>query len=68
MTELRKSHKISVFGKNIPPPIIDFEELHTKYNVTEQLVKNLAACNYPQPTPIQMQAMPILLKVSVKLF
>ncbi|XP_055843283.1 DEAD box protein 52 homolog [Episyrphus balteatus] len=59
---LRKENKISVIGKNIPPPITAFEDLQTLYNVSPKLVNNLAACKYPTPTPIQMQSMPIMLK------
>ena len=47
------------------PPIETFEQLIVENQVPEQVVKNLAACGYETPTPIQMQAIPILLKVSL---
>ncbi|KAI9590402.1 DExD-box helicase 52 [Glossina fuscipes fuscipes] len=59
---LRKENQITVLGKNIPPPFTTFEELHTTYNVSKNLVRNLMNCNYSQPTPIQMQAITIMLK------
>lgn len=59
---LRKENQITVLGKNIPPPFTTFEELHTTYNVSKNLVRNLVNCNYSQPTPIQMQAITIMLK------
>ncbi|TMW49675.1 hypothetical protein DOY81_005244 [Sarcophaga bullata] len=59
---IRKENRIAVMGKNIPPPISTFEELHTTYNMSEKLVQNLINCNYAKPTAIQMQAMPIMLK------
>ena len=59
---IRKENRIAVMGKNIPPPISTFEELHTIYNMSEKLVQNLVSCNYAKPTAIQMQAMPIMLK------
>lgn len=59
---IRKENRITVLGKNIPPPITSFEELHTTYNMNERLVQNLVNCNYSKPTAIQMQAIPIMLK------
>ncbi|XP_037932294.1 probable ATP-dependent RNA helicase DDX52 [Teleopsis dalmanni] len=62
LATLRKDKRITVLGKNIPPPIISFEELHTNYNISQRLLANLCAYNYPQPTPIQMQSIPIMLQ------
>ncbi|CAD6215837.1 GSCOCG00000653001-RA-CDS [Cotesia congregata] len=62
INRLRNEHRISVIGKNVPKPIKSFEDLKTFYNVPEDLVKNLAECNYSTPTPIQMQAIPIMLE------
>ncbi|XP_037827303.1 probable ATP-dependent RNA helicase DDX52 isoform X2 [Lucilia sericata] len=59
---IRKENRITVLGKNIPPPISSFEELHTNYNMSEKLVQNLVNCNYAKPTAVQMQAIPIMLK------
>uniref|UniRef100_A0A1I8NUX7 Probable ATP-dependent RNA helicase DDX52 n=1 Tax=Stomoxys calcitrans TaxID=35570 RepID=A0A1I8NUX7_STOCA len=59
---IHKENRIAVLGKNIPPPITSFQELHTVYNMSERLVENLINCNYAQPTPIQMQAIPIMLQ------
>ncbi|XP_075154914.1 DExD-box helicase 52 [Haematobia irritans] len=59
---IHKENRISVLGKNIPPPITTFQELHTTYNMNERLVENLINCNYAQPTAIQMQAIPIMLQ------
>ncbi|XP_061390573.1 DEAD box protein 52 homolog, partial [Musca vetustissima] len=59
---IRKENRINVLGKNIPPPITSFQELHTTYKMNERLVENLVNCNYAQPTAIQMQAIPIMLQ------
>lgn len=59
---IRKENRISVLGKNIPLPVTSFEELRTKYNMSEKLVNNLTNCSYAKPTAIQMQAMPIMLE------
>ncbi|XP_019891017.2 DEAD box protein 52 homolog [Musca domestica] len=62
VTTIRKENRINVLGKNIPPPITSFQELHTTYKMNERLVENLVNCNYAQPTAIQMQAIPIMLQ------
>ncbi|XP_055912288.1 DEAD box protein 52 homolog [Eupeodes corollae] len=62
INNLRKTNKISVMGKNIPPPVTTFEELQSLYNLSPKLVDNLANNKYPTPTPIQMQSIPIMLK------
>uniref|UniRef100_A0A1I8MKR7 Probable ATP-dependent RNA helicase DDX52 n=1 Tax=Musca domestica TaxID=7370 RepID=A0A1I8MKR7_MUSDO len=62
ITTIRKENRINVLGKNIPPPITSFQELHTTYKMNERLVENLVNCNYAQPTAIQMQAIPIMLQ------
>uniref|UniRef100_A0A1A9X027 Probable ATP-dependent RNA helicase DDX52 n=1 Tax=Glossina brevipalpis TaxID=37001 RepID=A0A1A9X027_9MUSC len=59
---LRKENQITVLGKNIAPPFTTFDELHTTFGVSKNLVKNLMNYNYTKPTPIQMQAIPIMLK------
>ncbi|XP_036319301.1 probable ATP-dependent RNA helicase DDX52 [Rhagoletis pomonella] len=59
---LRKENLIKVRGKNIPPPMTSFEELLKEYNMSDRLLQNLASASYRSPTPIQMQAMPLLLQ------
>ncbi|XP_052873757.1 probable ATP-dependent RNA helicase DDX52 [Anopheles cruzii] len=64
MKSLRKSNKIYIKkGKkspDVPDMIETFGELTNKYNVSHQLVANIVAC-YSKPTPVQMQAIPVLL-------
>ncbi|XP_012161687.1 probable ATP-dependent RNA helicase DDX52 [Ceratitis capitata] len=60
--QLRKENLISVRGKNIPPPVTTFEELKNEYRLSDRLLQNLASATYSKPTPIQMQAMPLLLQ------
>ncbi|KAH0560209.1 probable ATP-dependent RNA helicase DDX52 [Cotesia glomerata] len=62
INRLRNEYRISVIGKNVPKPIESFEDLKTFYHIPEDLLKNLAECNYSTPTPIQMQAIPIMLE------
>ncbi|KRZ85312.1 putative ATP-dependent RNA helicase DDX52 [Trichinella sp. T8] len=57
--EVRRKHRIFVFGDDIPPPCCSFEELYAL--LVPKLVQNVKALNFCAPTPIQMQAIPILL-------
>lgn len=47
-------------GRQPPPPLETFTEMQLEYKLSEQLLQNLVACGYSQPTPIQMQAIPIM--------
>lgn len=49
----------------MPPPIQTFEELTSLYGVSPKIVENIKNCGYSTPTPIQMQAVPAMLKVSI---
>uniref|UniRef100_A0AAG5DUU3 Probable ATP-dependent RNA helicase DDX52 n=1 Tax=Anopheles atroparvus TaxID=41427 RepID=A0AAG5DUU3_ANOAO len=48
---------------NAPDPVETFDQLTTRYSVSGQLVSNILAC-YSKPTPVQMQAIPVLLEGS----
>lgn len=54
----RNVNNISVVGRQIPDPI----KLFGEFQVDQDLIKNLNSCGYEEPTPIQKQAVPILLK------
>lgn len=59
---VRDKYQITVFGKYIPAPLNNFEELNHLYGVDDNLLENMNMCNYKEPTPIQRQALPILLE------
>lgn len=59
---MRQDHRITVFGKHIPAPLHDFHELNSLYGVEERLLKNVETCQYREPTPIQRQALPVLME------
>ncbi|XP_046450011.1 probable ATP-dependent RNA helicase DDX52 [Daphnia pulex] len=58
----RKAHKIHVQGSDIPTPVETFEELAQQFSIKEELIKNIQTRGYEVPTPIQMQAIPLMLK------
>ncbi|XP_068142038.1 probable ATP-dependent RNA helicase DDX52 [Drosophila tropicalis] len=62
VNELRKNHNISVLGKDIPPPINNFDELQQEFQLLPRLHQNLQSYGFQQPTPIQMQALPVMLR------
>uniref|UniRef100_A0A182QT39 Probable ATP-dependent RNA helicase DDX52 n=1 Tax=Anopheles farauti TaxID=69004 RepID=A0A182QT39_9DIPT len=65
INKLRKLHKIHV-PKNrrnlrVPNIIESFDQLNTDHGVSSQLIDNIKEC-YSHPTPVQMQAIPVLLE------
>lgn len=57
----RKKHNIHVSGSNIPSPLQSFTELKTRHSCKSYLLRNLAELGIKEPTPIQRQAIPVLL-------
>ncbi|EDW94679.1 probable ATP-dependent RNA helicase DDX52 isoform X1 [Drosophila yakuba] len=60
--ETRKQYGISVLGKNVPPPVDSFGSLTKDFKMLPRLQQNLLSRNFDRPTPIQMQALPVLLQ------
>uniref|UniRef100_A0A182S7N0 Probable ATP-dependent RNA helicase DDX52 n=1 Tax=Anopheles maculatus TaxID=74869 RepID=A0A182S7N0_9DIPT len=65
LNQLRKELKIHVkksrYSPEVPNIIETFDQLSTDFGVTSRLVSNITAC-YSTPTPVQMQAIPVLMK------
>ncbi|XP_065850501.1 DEAD-box ATP-dependent RNA helicase 57 [Euphorbia lathyris] len=57
----RKMHRIHVSGNSVPSPLQKFSELSSRYGCKPYLIRNLAELGFKEPTPIQMQAIPVLL-------
>ncbi|ESW34721.1 hypothetical protein PHAVU_001G175300 [Phaseolus vulgaris] len=57
----RKQHNIHVSGYNVPSPLQSFDELKSRYNCPSYLLRNLKELGFKLPTPIQRQAIPVLL-------
>ena len=59
---LRHANKIYVEGSDCPAPLTAFADLaEAPFAVPAFLVRNIASCRYDEPTPIQMQSIPIML-------
>lgn len=57
----RKKHNIHTSGSNVPSPLQNFVELRSRYKCRPYLLRNLAELGFKEPTPIQRQAIPVLL-------
>lgn len=64
INHLRNLNRISITGTHVPKLILEFDELRTNYQVSEKLLNNMKACGYMYPTPIQKQAIPVMLEVN----
>ncbi|RXG53327.1 putative ATP-dependent RNA helicase DDX5 [Armadillidium vulgare] len=53
----RKQHNLTLLGKNIPNPILDFSE----YEFPDEVMKVFERDGFKTPTPIQAQGWPIVL-------
>eukprot|EP01103_Thecamoeba_quadrilineata_P004463 TRINITY_DN141_c0_g1_i1.p1 TRINITY_DN141_c0_g1~~TRINITY_DN141_c0_g1_i1.p1 ORF type:complete len:591 (-),score=120.27 TRINITY_DN141_c0_g1_i1:27-1742(-) len=62
MNLLRKTHKIYVKGTDAPDPVASFDELLDNKMIRKYLHKNILNAEFSSPTPIQMQAIPIMIK------
>ena len=60
----RNVHKIYVSGADIPDAVASFEDLYQHYDIPSYLKRSISNAGYHQPTPIQMQAIPLMLHVS----
>ena len=58
---VRKHYKIKVSGYDPAPPLRSFQQLVSKLSAPTGLVRTLKEAGYDQPTPIQRQAMPMLM-------
>lgn len=64
VNRLRNIHQIKVKRSSVavPDPIESFQQLAESFNVSNQLIKNIVESGYKAPTPVQMQAIPVLLE------
>ena len=60
----RNQNRIYVHGTDVPEPVCTFEELQTEYRLNPRILQNLQEAGLSSPTPIQMQAVPLMMHVS----
>lgn len=58
--QFRNRLRIRATGNDVPVPVRTFAEFCDRFKVARYLAANLAANKYVRPTPIQMQAMPVI--------
>ena len=64
MACLRNANRIYVDGSDVPDPISSFEQLVMSYKLPGQYLENIRGMDMNEPTPVQMQAITIILQVS----
>ncbi|XP_074527591.1 putative ATP-dependent RNA helicase DDX52 [Halichoeres trimaculatus] len=61
VNRIRSQHRINVHGCDVPDPVCTFEELQTEYHLNPCVIKNLREAGLNSPTPVQMQAIPLMM-------
>uniref|UniRef100_H3CX99 Probable ATP-dependent RNA helicase DDX52 n=1 Tax=Tetraodon nigroviridis TaxID=99883 RepID=H3CX99_TETNG len=61
VNRIRSQHRINVHGSDIPDPVCTFDELQSEYHLNARILQNLKDAGLSSPTPIQMQAMPLMM-------
>ncbi|CDO52958.1 hypothetical protein DV495_000367 [Geotrichum candidum] len=57
----RKKLNVNIKGDDLPLPIGSFEDLKTRFDLHKHLLRNLHQQNFNRPTPIQSEAIPLML-------
>lgn len=57
----RKRLNVNIKGDDLPLPVGSFEDLKTRFDLHKHLLRNLHRQNFDRPTPIQSEAIPIML-------
>ncbi|KAK6473271.1 putative ATP-dependent RNA helicase DDX52 [Huso huso] len=58
---IRHKHKIYTHGSDVPDPVTSFEQLQEEYKIHPRIIHNIKEAGFQGPTPIQMQAIPVML-------
>ncbi|KAM3835984.1 LOW QUALITY PROTEIN: putative ATP-dependent RNA helicase DDX52, partial [Diretmus argenteus] len=61
VNRIRAQHRINVHGCDVPDPVCTFEELQSEYRLNPRVLQNLKDAGLNSPTPIQMQAIPLMM-------
>ena len=58
---LKAQDRIHVIGEDLSDPIDSFEQMQKEYNLDEVFMENLKKAHFSRPTPVQMQAIPLMM-------
>ncbi|XP_034745309.1 probable ATP-dependent RNA helicase DDX52 [Etheostoma cragini] len=61
VNRIRSQHRINVHGCDVPNPVCSFEELQSEYRLNPRVLQNLKDAGLNSPTPVQMQAIPLMM-------
>ncbi|KAM9451188.1 putative ATP-dependent RNA helicase DDX52 [Clarias gariepinus] len=61
LNKIRHQNRINVHGTDVPDPLGTFEELQQEYELDSRIIQNIKAAGFQTPTPIQMQAIPLMM-------
>ncbi|XP_003340257.1 probable ATP-dependent RNA helicase DDX52 [Monodelphis domestica] len=61
INRFRNKHRIHIQGTDLPEPIASFQQLDQEYKIHSRLLQNILNAGFQNPTPIQMQAIPVML-------
>ncbi|KFP75679.1 putative ATP-dependent RNA helicase DDX52, partial [Apaloderma vittatum] len=61
INRFRNKHRINVQGTDLPDPVATFDQLQKEYKIHPKIMENIQAAGFQVPTPIQMQAIPVML-------
>ncbi|XP_034539709.1 probable ATP-dependent RNA helicase DDX52 [Notolabrus celidotus] len=61
VNRIRSQHRINVHGCDVPDPVCTFEELQKEYRLNARVLQNLREAGLDSPTPVQMQAIPLMM-------
>ncbi|KAM6983749.1 putative ATP-dependent RNA helicase DDX52 [Tautogolabrus adspersus] len=61
VNRIRSQHRINVHGSDVPDPVCTFDELQSEYRLNSRVLQNLKEAGLDSPTPVQMQAIPLMM-------
>ncbi|XP_077167206.1 putative ATP-dependent RNA helicase DDX52 [Paroedura picta] len=61
VNHFRNQHKIYIQGTDLPEPVPTFKQLQEEYKIHPKIMQNIEAAGFQSPTPVQMQAIPVML-------
>jgi len=65
VNHFRNQHHIHAYGTDIPEPVATFDQLQAEYSIDARIMSNVQSMGFHTPTVIEMQAIPVMLHVSL---